>query len=63
MAKAETMVIKFLRRYEVQDEHAGTEKATIYQEGLRKSFPVASAEHFINRKVAVPAGPARKGKA
>lgn len=56
----DTMIIKFTRDYEVQDEKAGTEDATFFKKGLRKKFPLKSAEHFISRGAAVPAVPAEK---
>lgn len=52
MANPGNTIIKFTENYEVQDEHAGTSDATKYKKGQRKSFPDASAHHFISRGVA-----------
>ncbi|MBR9764805.1 MAG: hypothetical protein GYB53_15070 [Rhodobacteraceae bacterium] len=51
----EKVMVKFTSRYEVQDEHRGTDEATVYDKGLRKSFDRSSALHFLRRGVAVPA--------
>lgn len=53
------ILIKFVKDHEVQNAHRGTDRATIYPEGLRKSFPAASARHFLKRGVAVLAGPSK----
>lgn len=47
--------VRFLRRYEVQDEKRGTSEATIYAEGETKLLPEASALHFMARGIAVEA--------
>ncbi|ATG47601.1 hypothetical protein CEW89_08440 [Celeribacter ethanolicus] len=44
--------IKFVKHHEVQDEHAGTDKATVYEAGLTKAFEERSAQHFVTRGVA-----------
>ena len=44
--------VVFLRDHEVQDEHRGTDKATRYKKGAKKSLPVASAMHFVMRGIA-----------
>ena len=49
------IMVKFTSTYEVQDEHRGTEDATIFEKGLRKTFPRSSALHYLRRGVAVPA--------
>ncbi|MAQ82245.1 hypothetical protein [Psychromarinibacter halotolerans] len=53
-------VVKFLRDHEVQDEHRGTDKATWFRKGARKSLEDRSAQHFIERGIAVPAGPTKR---
>lgn len=51
MTKTET-TIRFTQDYEVQDEHAGTEKATRFKKGQRKAVAEATARHFLDRGVA-----------
>ncbi len=48
----ETVEIKFLSDYEVQDEMRGTEKATAFRKGERRKLPEASAHHFVGRGLA-----------
>ncbi len=45
--------IKFLRDREVKDAHAGTKKATHYTKDQVIELPDSSADHWINRGVAV----------
>lgn len=52
---AEKQKVTFVRDYEIQDEHAGTDKATWFREGETKTLTAASAEHFFNRGAAVMA--------
>ena len=44
--------IKFLRDYEVQDEHRGTPKATRYTKGKIVKVSEAAAQHFVSRGAA-----------
>lgn len=65
------MRVKFAVRREVQDEHRGTDKATIYEAGQVYDLPEASASRWISRGVAIAiedpaagagAGTKRKGR-
>ena len=53
MAASGRKIVKFLRDYVVDDERRGTEEEERYAKGQRKSFPEASAEHFVSRGAAV----------
>lgn len=48
------VAVTFRAAYEVQDEHRGTAKATIYLPGKVYALPEASAQHFIGRGKADP---------
>lgn len=45
--------IKFVKDHEVQDEHRGTSKATVYKSGEIKSVSISTADHFTRRGIAV----------
>jgi len=47
-----TVKLKFLADYTVQDEHAKTDKATIYKKGAIKLFTADSAQHFVRKGLA-----------
>ncbi|TKS58781.1 MAG: hypothetical protein EWM72_02781 [Nitrospira sp.] len=45
--------VRFVRDREVKDANAGTKKATIYHKDDVVELPDSSADHWINRGVAV----------
>lgn len=45
--------VKFLQDKEVQDQHAGTKKATVFKKDQMVELEDASADHWINRGAAV----------
>lgn len=45
--------ITFLRDHEVQDEHAGTDKATVFRAEKSYSVTPDTARHFVTRGIAV----------
>lgn len=47
------MKIKFMADREIQDEHRGTDKATVFKAGSEHDLPEASAARWIQRGVAV----------
>lgn len=53
---------RFLKDYEVQDEHAGTERATKYIAGKFYALSPDSMRHFQVRGLAEPAAKAAPGR-
>lgn len=47
------MRVRFLVSRVVQDHHAGTPQETRFELGVEYDLPEASAQHWINRQVAV----------
>lgn len=45
---ADTVKVRFVRDYQVQDE-----EATVYESGKSYTMPEASAQHFVRRGAAV----------
>lgn len=58
----QTKAIKFNQEYEVQDEHRGTSKATVYKKDEVREFSPGAADHFVRRGVASPLEPGEGGK-